>query len=616
MRSVIRFPLSLVLAWMLSLAMANDLTAAGTVLTVTASVTSTNSIGTPQASQATPFVTTVAPALAVRVTPLPADVPERISVPGTRVDVPLRVINLGNAAAPVRMALDLDLSGIAPQAVAVSVVNDVNCDGVRASTDAAIDLGQAGPHLSVPFRGELCLLLSLRFTAGAPVAGRVAFVLRVTEVLGGHPLPPGAAGANLRFAGAVRLSDSVPSFQVVAAQSSVPPGDSARYLLRVTHIPEVLQPQPETYLLRATPSPSAFTTSVTFHAADCAAGVTQALGAAVAQVGPIPPAGERCVLAVVPTARSAISGAQFRQQQGDLGRSLLFAALRASDPERVATVAQPLEILHVAGLEWGPSRNAVLRSPGEVTVTQTVRNTGNTAGVVSLGPVAALPAGSATVGFALAGSEFAPTLTLPLAAAGQTRSDGTPADQATVQVRVVGSTGLLGGAKVRTPVVATIRYGAGVEATPNVGIVEVLSLSTFDVVTGNLALDVDVCRSASPTPPCSGDDGSATESGDYLHYLITLRNDGGAPLTEVILTDPLPMFTRFVSVAASASFPGTVLFSADGTTFAPTPPTEIRTGGSVSVAVRTSGATGTAITGADQLPPGGEIRMEMVVQVR
>ena len=614
--SVKRILIALSSAFLTTLALANGLTPAGTVLSVLASVTSTNSIGTPQAAQAAPFLTTVAPALGVGVTPLPADVPERASVPGTRVDVPLRLINLGNAPAPVRLALDLVLSAMGAQAVSASVVQDVNCDAQRASSDPVIDLTAAGPHLTVPFQGERCLLLSLRFTAGAPVDGRVTFDLRVTEVLGGHPLPPGAAGANQRLAGAVRLSDSVASFQPVAVLNSVQPGESARYLLRLTNIPETPVPQPESFLLRATPSPSAFSATVTFHEADCAAGVAQALGAVRAQVGPIAPEGVRCVLAVVPTARTALSGPQFRQEQGGVGRTLLFSASRVSDPERVATLPQTLEVLHVPGFEWGPSRSAVLRSPGEVTITQTLRNAGNTAGMVSLGPVSALPAGSATVSFALAGNDFAPTLTLPLAAAGKTLADGSPADQATVQVRIVGASGLLGGSKVRTPVVATMRYGAGVEATPNVGTLEVLSLSTFDVVTGNLVLDVAVCRSQSATPPCSGDDGAVTESGDYLHYLITLRNDGGAPINAVVLTDPLPMFTRFVSVAASANFSGTVLYSTDEKAFAAAAPTEVRTGGAVSVAVRTSGATGTGITAADQLPPGGELRMEMVVQVR
>ena len=596
--------------------MAQNLTPAGTVLTVQASATATNSIGTPQAAAAAPFVTTVQPALAVRVSPLPEDVAERTSVPGSRVDLPLRIVNLGNAPAPLRLVLTLERLGLATDAVEATVVQDLACDAQRSSDDPVVNLAAAGAHLTVPYAGERCLVVAVRFAANAAVDGSVSVDLIVSEVLGGHPQPPGSAGANLRLAGSVRLSDSVAGFQLVSAQSNVAPGESARYLLRVSNIPEVPQPLPETYLLRATPAPSPFAPTVTFHAADCSAGVGQALGDVRTQLGPIPPSAVECVLALVPVARNAVSGAQFRAEQADQGRSLRFAAARASDPEQVATLVQPLEVLHVPGLEWGPSRTAVLRSPGEVIVTQTVRNTGNTAGVVTLGPVDSLPAGSASVTFAPAGGTFTPSLSVPLAAAGRLNTDGTPADQATVQMRVAATTALPGGSKVRTPAVATIRYGAGVEASPNVGTLEVLTLSTFDVVSGNLAVDVSVCRSQSPTPPCAGDDAAAIESGDYLHYLIIMRNDGGAPIPQAVLTDPLPMFTRFVSVSATASFPGTVLFSSDGTAFTTTPPTEVRTGGAVSVAVRTSSGTGTAITSSDQIPPGGEVRMQLVVQVR
>lgn len=598
------------------LGFAANLTPAGTALVVQATATATNSIGTPQAAQAEPWLSTVQPALGVALAPLPQDGGERTSVAGTRVDIPFRVTNLGNAEAPVRLALTLTRTGLANEAVEATLVIDNACDARRSSDDSVINLAAVGPHLTLPYATERCLVLALRFTSNAATDGRIAFELRVSEILGGHPRPPTAANANLTSSGAVRISDTVASFQLVSAQSNVLPGESARYLLRVSNLPETPAPLPETYLLRATGTPSSFTPSVAFHEANCSAGVGQAIERAVQQLGPIPPEGVRCVLAVVPTARNAVSGSQFRLQNADQSRSLRFAAVRASDPERSATLVQVLDVLHVAGLEWGPSRSAVLRSPGEVTITQTVRNSGNTAGVVTFGPVAALPAGSAVVTFARAGEPFTPTLSVPLAAAGELGSDGKPADVATIEVRVESASGLTGGLKVRTPVVASLRYGAGIDAAPNVGILEALSLSTFDVVTGSLAVEVAVCRSESATPPCAGDDGSTIASGDYLHYTITLRNDGGAPVPQVILTDPLPMFTRFVTVQAAANFPGTVLYSADGQTFAPAPPTTVGSGGAISVAVRTTAGTGTVITAADQVPPGGEVRMQVVVQVR
>ena len=57
---------------------------------------------------------------------------------------------------------------------------------------------------------------------------------------------------------------------------------------------------------------------------------------------------------------------------------------------------------------------------------------------------------------------------------------------------------------------------------------------------------------------------------------LVASNIGAGNLTEVKVSDPQPGFTDFVSVSATTTSAGTVLYSTDGTTWSTTAPAGFR----------------------------------------
>ena len=95
------------------------------------------------------------------------------------------------------------------------------------------------------------------------------------------------------------------------------------------------------------------------------------------------------------------------------------------------------------------------------------------------------------------------------------------------------------------------------------------------------------------------------------------ENIGTASLEAVKVADPLPAYTDFVSVSATAEgFPAgaTVLYSTDGTTWSTNPPTSLPAGGTVYVGVDTNGDR--TIDENDEMPPGAKITLTFKVQVQ
>jgi uncharacterized repeat protein (TIGR01451 family) len=102
---------------------------------------------------------------------------------------------------------------------------------------------------------------------------------------------------------------------------------------------------------------------------------------------------------------------------------------------------------------------------------------------------------------------------------------------------------------------------------------------------------------------------------DKVLDTIDAINDGNRPLPQIVLSDPLPNATRFVAARAEASFPGTVLYAVDQQPFSDQPPTSVRSGQAVSVAVRTHSPAG-GFGELDTVPPGGRVTLRLVVSVR
>lgn len=114
---------------------------------------------------------------------------------------------------------------------------------------------------------------------------------------------------------------------------------------------------------------------------------------------------------------------------------------------------------------------------------------------------------------------------------------------------------------------------------------------------------------------------TAAAPGDPVTYTITGTNAGTGTISNVQITDALPDNaatpiddTEFISVSATASFPGTVLYSTDGgATWSAAAPTTLGATAEFSVGVDTN-ASGN-ITTADVVPAGGVITVTFVVQV-
>ncbi|KIQ55548.1 hypothetical protein SY28_03010, partial [Meiothermus taiwanensis] len=98
-------------------------------------------------------------------------------------------------------------------------------------------------------------------------------------------------------------------------------------------------------------------------------------------------------------------------------------------------------------------------------------------------------------------------------------------------------------------------------------------------------------------------------------YTVVAQNIGTGNLTQVVVSDPLPSYTSFVSASVSISgFSGTVLYSTNGSTWSTTAPTTLSSGQTLYVAVDTNGDN--TITNADILPPGATITLSFRVQVQ
>jgi len=143
---------------------------------------------------------------------------------------------------------------------------------------------------------------------------------------------------------------------------------------------------------------------------------------------------------------------------------------------------------------------------------------------------------------------------------------------------------------------------------------------TTTVVGGDLRLTKSAVSYIGNTSNVRHPTGATAYPGDEIEYTIVAENIGTGNLTQVVIADPLPSYTTFVSVSASATgFPtGSVIFySTDGTNWSATPPASVPTGGTVYVAVNTSDIDGpNQITNADTMPPGAKITITFRVQVQ
>jgi uncharacterized repeat protein (TIGR01451 family) len=138
---------------------------------------------------------------------------------------------------------------------------------------------------------------------------------------------------------------------------------------------------------------------------------------------------------------------------------------------------------------------------------------------------------------------------------------------------------------------------------------------TTTVVGGDLRLTKSAVSYVGSSATVRDANAAVALPGDQILYTVVAQNIGTGNLAQVVVSDPLPSYTSFVSVSASISgFSGTVLYSTDGSTWSATAPTTLSAGQSIYVAVDTNGDN--TITSADVMPPGATITLSFRVQVQ
>lgn len=354
---------------------------------------------------------------------------------------------------------------------------------------------------------------------------------------------------------------------------------------------------PDTYALSAVlavddGSPGTWSATPRFYPAALSGETCQAITprpASVSTTGIMATASERCfeVEATVPATASA-----------DWQGRVTVTATSTTDAAVLDSAATgTISVALTPGLSFGPERSATVTSPGIVTVTHTVRNTGNAPGTFTIANSSLTPADSGNVLYSWTETgtfyTFASLDAMPLAAGAE----------ATLYVRLIAASAQPPGRRINVSTGATLSYlGAEVERTVT---------NTYDVIDGTLRLLLEVCTSDTAVS-CSGG-GSEARPGQYLHYTLVATNLGSAPLAEVVVTEPVPAFTDFVSVQAARSSgfsAGTVEYDG-GSGWSATPP--------VAGSVASGEAVRVRVFDGDQhvpIPAGGSLTITMVVSVR
>ncbi len=380
-----------------------------------------------------------------------------------------------------------------------------------------------------------------------------------------------------------------PIYQSGTTFPSANPGGAVVYRLRV----ENLGANPDNYNLVLTPQTgyAGRVQSVVFYPDANDDGVAD--GPAITATGLLNPGQTFNYIAVVtlsPTAPPGSAGFNFEAHSTQVPPAAQYYLDYAYTQVEVNTLAQ---------ISLDPDRSGTVTSPGTLQYTHTLINNSNQAATCSVSG----DGGSQgwTYQYSLDGSTWASSLTgVSVGANGGTQ---------TIYVRVIVPAGQpIGRTDVNT-VTATCTVGSTTTTDT--------ATETTTVVGGDLRLTKSAVSYVGSSAMERSADGSQAYPGDQIEYTVVAQNIGTGNLTQVVLSDPLPSYTTFVSASASATgFSGTfqVLYSTDGTTWSTTAPTFLAPGQSLYVAVDTN--SDTTITTADVMPPGATLTLTFRVQVQ
>ena len=367
------------------------------------------------------------------------------------------------------------------------------------------------------------------------------------------------------------------------------PGATVTYRLRVRN----LGVNPDTYNLVVTPQTgySGRVQSVVFYPDANDDGAAD--GPAITTTGLLNPGQTFNYIAVVTlssTAPPGSAGFNFEAHSTEVPPAPQYHLDYAYTQVEVNTVAQ---------IQLDPDRSGTVTSPGTIQYTHNLTNNSNVSAICAVSGSGG--SYSWTYQYSLDGTTWASSLSgVSVAANGGSQ---------TIYVRViVPAAEPIGRTDVNT-VTATCTVGSTTASDT--------ATETTTIVGGELRLQKSAVTYVGSGPSVRSADGSQAHPGDQIVYTVAAQNIGTSSLARVIISDPLPSYTSFVSV--SATFSGfaagaQVLYSTDGATWSPSAPASLAPGQSIYVGVDTSGDGN--ITDADLMPPAAQITILFRVQVQ
>ncbi len=420
-------------------------------------------------------------------------------------------------------------------------------------------------------------------SVGALLDGVDATTLAVTTVVSGYSLDVahntnGASGGE----GADPANDTRPGYN-----PAVNPGGVAYFPFEVSNTGA----NPDTYNLTA--SLPAGWTAVFYPDTDCNGVMDTPTPAPVSSTGLINAGTTACFIAAV----QVPNGAAPVDVTAGTNDNVQFTATSTTLSGVSDTIAGAVDVNLVAQVSLTPDRSGTITSPGTIQYTHTLTNNSNSPATCSI-------SGSGgsfgwTYQYSLDGSTWASSLSsIAVAANGGSQ---------VVYVRVLTPAGQPIG---RTDI-NTLTANCTVSSTTATA----TASETTTVVGGDLRLTKSAVSYVGSSTTVRDANAAIALPGDQILYTVVAQNIGTGNLTQVVVSDPLPSYTSFVSASVSISgFSGTVLYSTDGSTWSATAPTTLAAGQTLYVAVDTNGDNN--ITNADTMPPGASITLSFRVQVQ
>jgi uncharacterized repeat protein (TIGR01451 family) len=323
--------------------------------------------------------------------------------------------------------------------------------------------------------------------------------------------------------------------------------------------------------------------------ADCNGAMDTPVPAPVSNTGLMNAATVSCFIATVTVPTGVAPGSN----------PITFTATSTTLASSTDTVNTTVTVNQLNTFDLDPPRSGTTTTPGTIVYTHTMTNAGNAGATVDV--PALTSAYGWTYNVSLDGTTWSSSLSGVSIAANSSQA-------LYVQVLVPG------GQPINRfeimPIVANATYPGSIVVSDTVN-------DRTDIVAGDLELTKSATSyvgNAETTVRSAT--GAQAYPGDRIVYTVFARNLGTANLKQLIIQDPLPGFTTFVSVSATTSgfTGGTVLYSTNGSTWSATAPTSLATGQRIYVGVDTDADTN--ITAADLMAPGATVTITFKVFVQ